>query len=70
MKTKRAKSPTVRLKKDIVIPAGTIMFPAPARTSRADGHFDHTIMMGKDNFATLTVFLERDSETAEWLEPQ
>ena len=60
---------TVRLKRDIIIPAGTILKPAPLRTSRSDGHFEHLIAIGKDNTATLTVFLQRDAETAEWLEP-
>lgn len=69
MKAKAGREPQVRLKKDIVIPAGTILGPAPLRTSRSAGHFDHLIAMGRDNTAVLTVFLERDAETAEWLEP-
>jgi hypothetical protein len=69
VKAKRALDKQVRLKKDIVIPAGTIMGPAPLNVGRCVGHFEHLIAMGKDNTASLVVFLERDAETAEWLEP-
>lgn len=68
MKAKRALGPQVRLKKDIVIPAGAILGEAPRNIGLSDGHFQYTLAMGKDNTARLIVFLERDSETAEWLE--
>jgi hypothetical protein len=68
MEAKRALDPQLRLKKDIIIPAGTILHEAPGRLGLSDGHFQHMVAMGKDNAARLIVFLERDAETAEWLE--
>jgi hypothetical protein len=69
MKAKRQADKQVRLKKDIVIPAGTILGTAPSNIDLTSGHFEHTIAMGKDNTARLIVFLEKDQETAEYLEP-
>ena len=74
---KRQRENRVRLKRDIVIKTGTILGAAPLETLRCiplgdspyGGHYQHTIAMGKDNSASLVVFLERDAETAEWLEP-
>lgn len=69
MKAKRQPEKQIRLKKDIVIPAGTILTPGPVSRSYGGGNFEHLIPMGKDHTATLTVYFETDPETADYLEP-
>ena len=67
-KAKRQSGKQVRLKKDLIVPAGTLLSEAPEHISMASGHYEYVIGMGRDNTARLIVFLERDPETAEWLE--
>lgn len=69
MKPKRQIDKQVRLKKDIVIPAGTVFETGPNSRDYGGNNFDHLIAIGKDNTATLTVYFESDEETAEWIEP-
>lgn len=42
-----------KLKKDIVIPAGTELAPAPSKTERSDGHLEAIIGLGKDGYASF-----------------
>lgn len=58
-----------RLKRDIVIPAGTIFDDAPRRIDMAQGHIEHVLGLTKDSAGSLCYFLDPDDETlAEWFE--
>lgn len=66
----------VKLLKNILIPAGTILEDAARKVERSGaGHVETLVSIGRDNFATLTAFVgpigssERDDEaTKEYFE--
>lgn len=65
---KRQKDPQKRLKKDIVIPAGTIMKQAPSKTERfGDDHFSCTVGLTDDSCGFLEYCLD-DPALSDWFE--
>ena len=59
----------VRLKRDILIPAGTIFDDAPRRVYLAPGHVEHILGLTNDSAGSLTYFLDPDDAAlAEWFE--
>ncbi|HCY85922.1 MAG TPA: hypothetical protein DHV36_12375 [Desulfobacteraceae bacterium] len=57
-----------RLKKDIVIPAGTILGTAPAKTIRHGGdHFECTVGLTDDSFGSFTYCVD-DPALSDWFE--
>lgn len=56
------------LKKDIVIPAGTVFSRAPVKTERVgDQHFSHIIGLTNDSSGDLTYFIDPDDPALdEW----
>jgi hypothetical protein len=49
----------ILLRKDLVIPAGTVLTVAPKKTVRSGpGHFDTTIGLSKDSSGSLTYFID------------
>ena len=57
-----------RLKKDIIIPAGTIFKPASQKTERfGNTHFEHTIGLTSDTYGVLTYCID-NNELDEWFE--
>lgn len=61
---------TMRLKRDILIPAGTIFFTAPTMTKRyGNEHFHHIIGLTDDTSGSLEYCVdEGDPEIMEWFE--
>lgn len=61
-----------RLKRDIVIPAGTQFRQVPhgsTTTRYGDDHYDHVIGLTADSCGTLTYLIDpRDPGLAEWFE--
>ena len=62
--------PVFRLKKDLVIPAGTIFHPAPRETKRfGTMHYDAEIGLTPNTSGTVTYFLGDDiALLSEWFE--
>jgi hypothetical protein len=60
----------VKLKKDIVIKAGTIFYTAPTKVERYDdSHFEHTIGLTDDTSGSLTYYVDKDDpKIKEWFE--
>lgn len=59
----------VKLKKDIVIPAGTVFHNAPVRSERSPLHVEHILGLTKDSTGSLIYFLEPlDQTLAEYFE--
>ena len=50
----------VKLKKDIVIPKGTILQTAPVKTERNDEHFDCVIGLSDNTTGTFTYCIDTD----------
>jgi hypothetical protein len=50
----KTKEKQIVLKKDIVIPVGTIMKRSPIKREYVEPHYDTLIGYGKDHFATFT----------------
>ncbi len=48
------------LLKDIVIPAGTLIGPAPIKRELAPGHGEILVSMTPDNTASLVLFVDGD----------
>lgn len=46
----------MRLKKDIVIPAGTELSPAPWKTLRYEGHVEAIVGLSKDSTASFVFY--------------
>ena len=58
-----------RLKRDIIIPAGTIFDDAPRRVYLALGHVEHILGLTNDSAGSLAYFLDPDDAAlAEWFE--
>ena len=59
----------VRLKRDILIPAGTVLDDAPQRVEMCRGHVEHIIGLTKDTSGSLMYFVDPDdSALAEWFD--
>ena len=60
----------MRLKKDLVIPAGTMFGEAPTRTHHVgDGHIDHVFGLSDNTHGTVTYCLGDDpDQMGEWFE--
>ena len=59
----------VRLKKDILIPAGTVLNDAPQRVWMCQGHAEHVIGLTKDSAGSLFYFIDPDDVALdEWFE--
>mgnify|MGYP001592520625 FL=1 len=59
----------VRLKRDIVIPAGTILDDAPRRLEMCRGHVEHILGLTKDTSGSLLYFVDPDDAAlADWFE--
>ena len=59
----------VRLKRDILIPAGTILDDAPRRIELCKGHVEHIVGLTKDSAGSLIYFVDPDDKAlAEWFE--
>ena len=59
----------VRLKRDILIPAGAIMDDAPHRLEMCRGHVEHILGFTKDTSGSLIYFVDPDdAELGEWFE--
>ena len=59
----------VRLKRDIIIPAGTIFDDAPRRIDMAPGHVQHIIGLTDDSSGSLIYYFDpRDPCLGEWFE--
>jgi len=60
----------VKLKKDLVIPAGTIFSQAPTKTTRDDSFGEAVIGLTPDTFGTVTYEIWGDDKerVAEWFE--
>jgi hypothetical protein len=73
-KQKTGRNMKVVLKKDIVIPAGTILDKAPTKTERfGDGHVDVVIGLSDNTSGTFTYCVDENmlcpsAELAEWFE--
>ena len=50
------------LKKDLVIPAGTVFSPAAKKTVRHSEHVAHDAALGPDNTVSIVVPVEKDDE--------
>lgn len=59
-----------RLKKDIVIKAGTVFEAAPVMTTRDDSHVEHVIGLGKDTAGSLIFSVDKfsDPKIGQWFE--
>ena len=58
-----------RLRRDILIPAGTIFDDAPRTMEMAPGHVEHIIGLTNDSAGNLVYFLDPDDAAlAEWFE--
>lgn len=58
----------IRLKKDIIIPAGTIMSTAPVKTVRyGDDHFDCTVGLTDDSCGFFNYCVD-DEKLDDWFE--
>ena len=60
----------VRLKKDIVIKAGTVFETAPVKTERiGDGHVAHIFGLSKDTSGEISYCIESDDpDLQDWFE--
>ena len=59
----------VRLKRDILIPAGTIMDDAPRSVEMCRGHVEHILGFTKDTSGKLLYFIDPDDAAlSEWFE--
>ena len=59
----------VRLKQDILIPAGTIFDEAPRRIEMASGHVEFILGLTKDSSGKLLYFIDpNDPALREWFE--
>lgn len=59
----------VRLKQDILIPAGTIFDEAPRRIEMTRGHVEYIMGLTKDSSGTLLYFIDPDDPALrEWFE--
>lgn len=58
-----------RLRKDLVIPAGTEFHPGPRRTEYASLHVQAGVELGPDNTIDVTVPVEDDRHFRELFEP-
>jgi len=60
---------SMRLKKDIVIPAGTIFKEAPLQIQYNEDCYAHTLGLTSDSHGDLIYCIERDDKAlAEWFE--
>jgi hypothetical protein len=50
------------LKKDIIIPAGSIFTTAPRRTDRCDGHYIFDIGLTKDTCGSFIYYIDKGDE--------
>ena len=57
-----------RLKKDIVIPAGTLFGQAPSKSSFHPDTVSHTIGLTKDSCGMLTYDIGEDPALSDWFE--
>jgi hypothetical protein len=68
-KAKRQPEKTLRLKKDIIIPAGTVFHRGPENIQYSDNNYEHVVGIGKNNTMTVMAFDEpHDAETQEYFE--
>lgn len=60
----------VKLKKDIVIKAGTIFESAPVETVRGRDHVSHIVGFGRDSFGEFAVCVDPhdDPKITKWFE--
>ena len=61
----KQKEKQIVLKKDIVIPAGTVMKRSPIKREFVEPHYDVLIGYGNDHFATFTFNIEGIEEFSE-----
>ena len=57
-----------RLKKDIVIPAGTVFGQAPTKKVMNGPHIEHILGLTKDTSGSLIYALDDDPSLDEWFE--
>ena len=57
----------MKLKKDIVVPAGTTLHPAPAKTERGSRHLEALVSLSNDVVVHIT-FCPDDLTEEEWNE--
>lgn len=61
---------TMRLKKDIVIPAGTMFTEAPLQIRYEEGCYSHTVGLTKNSSGDLVYCMDpMDKDLEEWFEP-
>ncbi|MBL0320235.1 MAG: hypothetical protein IPP74_13245 [Alphaproteobacteria bacterium] len=65
-----SKTKAVRLKKDLIIPAGTIFTPAATKTTRDSSFAQTTIGLTPDTFGEVVyeVWGDDNEKIAEWFE--
>lgn len=67
-KNSKMNTPKYRLKKDIIIPAGTVFGPAPTITTRSHGHIEHIFGLTLDTSGSVTYCIDNDPYLSEWFE--